>query len=207
MTNKELETKLNELIARVEKLENRSSKKITLEEFFSSDKDLAIHCDTEERANKLLREFGLMEKVLCDKFDVYGKDTCYSNCGLYGNIEDCKAQDYKIYEFEDIILPDEPNYELIFKTQAEAEHYLHHANVERVEKLPFLTWEEFKGGEEVIFKGRNGKGYALVYNKGLDKIDLFDTDGIMWGIIQSWDLTEANFYKAYDECVKLFKQE
>ena len=31
----------------------------------------------------------------------------------------------------------------IYKTKAEAEHYLHHANVERVEKLPFLTWEEF----------------------------------------------------------------
>lgn len=95
----------------------------------------------------------------------------------------------------------------LYKTKAEAEHYLHHANVERVEKLPFLTWEEFKGGEEVIFKGRNGKGYALVYNKGLDKIDLFDTDGIMWGIIESWDLTEENFYKAYDECVRLFKGE
>ena len=23
----------------------------------------------------------------------------------------------------------------------------------------------------------------------------------------SWDLTEANFYKAYDECVRLFKGE
>ena len=98
-------------------------------------------------------------------------------------------------------------YELIFKTKAEAEHYLHHANVTRTETLPFLTWEEFKGGEEVIFKGRNGRGYALVYNKGLGKIDLFDTDGIMWGIIESWELTEANFYKAYDECVRLFRGE
>ena len=95
----------------------------------------------------------------------------------------------------------------IYKTKAEAEHYLHHANVTRTETLPFLTWEEFKGGEEVIFKGRNGKGYALVYNKGLGKIDLFDTDGIMWGIIESWDLTESNFYKAYDECVRLFKEQ
>ena len=95
----------------------------------------------------------------------------------------------------------------LYKSQAEAEHYLHHANITRTETLPFLTWEEFKGGEEVIFKGRNGRGYALVYNKGLGKIDLFDTDGIMWGIIESWDLTEANFYKAYDECVRLFRGE
>lgn len=95
----------------------------------------------------------------------------------------------------------------VHKTKAEAEHYLHHANVSRTEHLSFLTWEEFKGGEEVIFKGRNGKGYALVCNKVLDEIDLFDTDGIMWGIIESWDLTEANFYKAYEECVRLFKGE
>lgn len=95
----------------------------------------------------------------------------------------------------------------IYKTKAEAEHYLHHANITRTETLPFVTWEEFRGGEEVIFKSRNGKGYALVCNKVLDEIDLFDTDGIMWGIIESWDLTEANFYKAYDECVRLFKGE
>ena len=29
----------------------------------------------------------------------------------------------------------------LFKTKAEAEHYLHHANVTRTEQLPFLTWE------------------------------------------------------------------
>ena len=97
--------------------------------------------------------------------------------------------------------------DMLYKSKEEAEHYLNHQDITRTETLPFLTWEEFKSGEEVIFKGRNGKGYALVYNKGLDKIDLFDTDGIMWGIIESWELTEANFYKAYDECVRLFKRE
>ena len=95
----------------------------------------------------------------------------------------------------------------VFKTKAEAEHYLHHANVTRTETLPFLTWEEFKGGKEVIFKGNNDKGYALVYNKGLNKIDLFNTDGVIWGIVESWQPTEENFYKAYDECVRLFKGE
>lgn len=92
----------------------------------------------------------------------------------------------------------------VYKTKAEAEHYLNHANVERVETLPFLTWEEFKSGKEVIFKGNNDKGYALVYNKGLNKIDLFNTDGVFWGIVESWQPTEENFYKAYDECKKLF---
>ena len=32
----------------------------------------------------------------------------------------------------------------LFKTKAEAEHYLHHAKITRTETLPFLTWEEFK---------------------------------------------------------------
>ena len=95
----------------------------------------------------------------------------------------------------------------LYKTKTEAEHYLNHANVTRTETLPFLTWEEFKSGNEVIFKSGNGKGYALVYNKGLDKIDLFDTDGVFWGIVESWQPTEENFYKAYDECVKLFMGE
>ena len=100
----------------------------------------------------------------------------------------------------------------LFKTKAEAEHYLHHANITRTEQLPFLTWEEFlnergKGGKEIIFKGHNGRGYALVYNKGLNKIDLFDTDGVFWEIVESWKATEENFYKAYDECVRLFRGE
>lgn len=205
MTNKELETKLNELIARVEKLENKGSEKITLEEFFASDKDLAIHCDTEEKANKLLREFGLMGKVLCDKFDVYGKDTCYSNCGLYGNIEDCKAQDYKIYEFDDVILPDKPNYELIFKTKAEAEHYLHHANVTRTEQLPFLTWEEFLKEIELKFIACDGVSNMTLYYCD-NTIYLVDDEYPEFNTT-SWELTEENFYKAYDECVKLFKGE
>lgn len=33
--------------------------------------------------------------------------------------------------------------EYFFKSKAEAEHYLHHANISRTEHLPFLTWEEF----------------------------------------------------------------
>lgn len=36
-----------------------------------------------------------------------------------------------------------PTFKDIYKTKAEAEHYLYHANVTRVEHLPFLTWEEF----------------------------------------------------------------
>lgn len=119
MTNKELETKLNELIARVEKLENRSSKKITLEEFFASDKDLAIHCDTEEKANMLLRAFDRMGRTWDNGksylkenyFEEYGKDTCYFADGWFADIDYCESNYIKIYEFEDIILPEEPKWQ------------------------------------------------------------------------------------------------
>ena len=32
----------------------------------------------------------------------------------------------------------------LYKTKAEAEHYLHHANISRIEHLPFLTWEDIE---------------------------------------------------------------
>ena len=95
----------------------------------------------------------------------------------------------------------------VFKTKAEAEHYLNHANITRAEELLFLTWEEFKGGEEIIFKGRNGNEYELSYNECLDMIELIGKKGMYWSILQSWKATEENFYKAYDECVRLFKGE
>ena len=43
----------------------------------------------------------------------------------------------------------------VFKTKAEAEHYLHHANITRTETLPFLTWEEFKIKKSLRFKRAN----------------------------------------------------
>ena len=99
-------------------------------------------------------------------------------------------------------------YELIFKTKAEAEHYLHHANISRTEHLPFLTWEEFK--KERYF------GFYTVYNEW---IDVYVTNGLdnkmiitienaeTEEFINNYDFDETNFYKAYDECVRLFKEE
>ena len=96
-------------------------------------------------------------------------------------------------------------YKLTFKTKTKAEHYLHHANVERVEKLPFLTWEEFKEGKELRFY--NGK-YRYKMNWSVDPEIIvikryldFDIDEFIF----NERLTESNFYKAYDECVRLFR--
>lgn len=89
----------------------------------------------------------------------------------------------------------------VFKTKAEAEHYLHHANVTRTEQLPFLTWEEFKSGKNITFKAKNGHEFLLEAKREGFYLWWLDTNNI-W---TSWDLTEQNFYKAYDECARLFK--
>ena len=62
-------------------------KKITLNEFLNSKKRIAIHCNSKEKAKKLLVAFDLLGKKWCDgesylnesNWDVYYEDTCYSN--------------------------------------------------------------------------------------------------------------------------------
>ena len=96
-----------------------------------------------------------------------------------------------------------------YKTKAEAEHYLHHANITRTEQLPFLTWEEFDKGNRLIrFIGKNGERC---------KLEGYQSDDTQGGFIDvvvngtgshiDYDYTEENFYKAYDEAVRLFRGE
>ena len=91
----------------------------------------------------------------------------------------------------------------VYKTKAEAEHYLNHANITRTEKLPFLTWEEFLEKQQIIFIGKDGKEYCLFIE--FNQIKIFNKSDFKY--IFREDLTEVNFYKAYDECVRLFKGE
>lgn len=91
----------------------------------------------------------------------------------------------------------------LYKTKAEAEHYLHHANITRTETLPFLTWEEFKSGKNITFKAKNGHEFLLKAKQESIYLWWLDTNNI-W---RTWDLTETNFYKAYDECVRRFRGE
>ena len=99
----------------------------------------------------------------------------------------------------------------LFKTKAEAEHYLKHANITRTEQLPFLTWEEFNKnslGIEFTDTIKNKYRFHIVrdYRDGKDFIVLYDKNGTI-SIDEEWEATEQNFYKAYDECVRLFKGE
>ena len=50
--------------------------KITLKEFWESDRDLAIHCNTEEEAKKLLKAFDKLGKKWCEG-DSYLDDNHY----------------------------------------------------------------------------------------------------------------------------------
>ena len=89
----------------------------------------------------------------------------------------------------------------LYKSQAEAEHYLHHANITRTEQLPFLTWEEFLEKKAIRFIDNKGIDFVLCITDNKIKLMVF------FMVSKTWDLTEANFYKAYDECVRLFRSE
>ena len=89
----------------------------------------------------------------------------------------------------------------IYKTKAEAEHYLHHANVTRTETLPFLSWEEFLEKKAIHFIDNKGIDFVLRITDNKIKLMVF------FMVSKTWDITEENFYKAYDECVRLFRGE
>lgn len=86
--------------------------KITIKEFWNSKKSLAIHCKTEEQANKLLNAFDKLGKrwhsgasyLKINYWSIRRENTCYDNDNHCGNFKYFKEHDYKIYEFEDVDL-------------------------------------------------------------------------------------------------------
>ena len=121
------------------------------------------------------------------------------------DINDCCVEYYNNYHRCNLYATTSDFYE----TEARAKHFISHCGVTRTETLPFLTWEEFK--EERYF------GFYSIYNEW---IDVYVTNGLepdkkiitienatKEEFLANYDLTETNFYKAYDECVRLFKGE
>lgn len=98
---------------------------------------------------------------------------------------------------------------VFYKTKAEAEHFLKHSNITRTETLPFLTWEEFDKGNRLIrFIGKNGERCKLEgYSNDEKQSGFIDVVVNGTGSQIDYDYTEENFYKAYDECVRLFRGE
>lgn len=84
--------------------------KITLSEFWNSKEKLAIHCNTEEKANKLLKAFDKLGKrwVAKDSYlerncwQSFREDTCYDNTNRYSFIKFYKENSYKVYEFDEV---------------------------------------------------------------------------------------------------------
>ena len=102
------------------------------------------------------------------------------------------------------------HYDDISKNKAVAEHYAFHKNVTRTETLPFLTWEEFLDNGEIEFNDIFGQECLLYHNS--TEIILSRKYWVDLGYTKHYDfrkktyeLTEENFYKAYDECVRLFR--
>lgn len=92
----------------------------------------------------------------------------------------------------------------IFKTEKQALHYHNHANITRTETLPYHDWNE-RNSIIFSFYSPNNKGNRQ-YEFRLFKsgnITIWRTDD-MYKVFNE-PATEENFYKAYDECVKLFK--
>ena len=91
---------------------------ITLKQFFDSKEHIGIHCDTKEKAEKLLKEFDNMGKrwntdtsyLSHSKWEIYRKETVYFNNGTIGDVNYCITQNYKLYEFENVIFPPTPNF-------------------------------------------------------------------------------------------------
>lgn len=88
--------------------------KITLKEFWSSKETLAIHCDTEAKANVLLKAFHELGKTWLggksylenNYWSVHEKYTCYYNDNLHDDIFYAIEHKIKVYSFDDVIFYD-----------------------------------------------------------------------------------------------------
>lgn len=80
--------------------------KITLSEFWNSKEMLAIHCDTEEKANKFIKESNKTNKWgdFGNYYEDYKEKTCYSNDSDYYDLNSYKEDNYTIYEFDEVDL-------------------------------------------------------------------------------------------------------
>lgn len=117
------------------------------------------------------------------------------------DINDCYVEYYNNYHRCNLYATTSDFYE----TEARAKHFISHCGVTRVETLPFLIWEEFLEERHLSFIGKNEIEYMLCIFG--DKIDLAEHRACSSFVIKEWHATEANFYKAYDECVRLFRSE
>ena len=91
----------------------KSVEKMTLGEFFKSEKRTAIHCKTKEQSEILLKAFDEMgitwrggKSCLKESnWEVYSAETCYDNTNCFGSEKCFKEHEYEIIEFKNIEFP------------------------------------------------------------------------------------------------------
>lgn len=107
-------------------------------------------------------------------------------------------------ELEEKIKNGEPVYivdfDYICGTKEEAQHYIDNSNITRTERLPFITWEEFKKNPYFNFIDKKSRLIEVRLNLNKDRIYITNPDYVM----TDFDYTEDGFYEAYKICRKLF---
>lgn len=157
---------------------------MTVREFFSKG-NLAIHCDSEEKAKKLLKAFDKAGYRWASGYSyaeytywtTYEEETCYIADRCFGSVEYCKEYDYTVLEFEEIELEDASFKSCIEKIQS---------ITDKEEKGPQSMKEEKKAIEETLkkcasFFGMTNCVCAYAYEYGANKITIY-TDKPGWWI-------------------------
>lgn len=108
--------------------------KITLKEFWNSDKKHAIHCDAYEKANILCGAFSKMRNPWLfggNHWEVYKENTCYTNAKGFNSKNILLECGYTIYEFEDILFSDtkKPKYKIQITIECDS------INTEEIESI------------------------------------------------------------------------
>ena len=121
MTNKELENRVRYIEKELQQIKKQLApkKKITLKEFWESKQELAIHCNTEEKAKTLLSAFDKMGKkwatgeayLTYSNWHDCGSDTVYYNDSTYGCLEFVDTDNVRVYEFEEVDLTIQKEYQ------------------------------------------------------------------------------------------------
>lgn len=81
---------------------------MTFEQFWNNTEKLAIHCQTQEEADKFSLRSNNLGKTWCDdnesylknnRWDVYKENTCYTNRGTFADYTFFKSNGVRIIEF------------------------------------------------------------------------------------------------------------
>lgn len=90
---------------------------ITIEQFFGTRANFGIHCDSREKATKLLEAFDktgrrwpsgerYSKHTAWETWETHKEETCYGNNAYCGSVKFFKEDGYIVFEFEEIELED-----------------------------------------------------------------------------------------------------